>query len=264
MPDEPVDILDPKHPLFSAVTRLRRGHEHVTNLDRQLCEFRYSKPHELVREIDPANAHYHLLKLKFTKQLPVECTLLAAEALESLRFTLDQVAYAAAVLSGKVAPKKTSFPISDSPNELDNLINGRKVCRDVPDDIVSLFRSFKPYKGADNTLWAMNKLRNSGHTALIPVGVHAANILINHHKGSAEIEAMNPVYDSTKNEIVFGRVEIGQHLNYSIAPSFNICFEQTEITKRQYAPNFLYTAVSEVHGILLATEAECRRLGFLK
>jgi hypothetical protein len=103
----------------------------------------------------------------------------------------------------------------------------------------------------------MNKLRNSTHTALIPVGVLAANIWINHGPGSAEVEPVNPIYDRTKDEIVFGRARIGEHLNYSVSPSFNVCFEETEITKRQYAPNFLFTAIGEVNRILMATEAEC-------
>jgi hypothetical protein len=263
MIDEPDDILDPNHPFYSAIMRLRRGQEHATNLDRKIREFFHEKPHELVREVDPVDPSYQLLKFKFTKQLSTECTLIAAEALESLRFALDQVAYAAAIVSGKVSPRKTQFPISDSPEELANLIEGRKVCRDVPDEIVALFRKLRPYKRSDSTLWALNKLRNNGHTVLIPVQVGSSNVVITHHRDSEAFEALNPVYDRTKHEIVFGRARIGHPLHYSVSPHFNVCFEHTIVGSKQYAAGFLYNAVGEVHSIVRATEAECRRLGYI-
>ncbi len=176
---------------------------------------------------------------------------------------MDQTGYAAAVASGKTSPKKTQFPISDSLTELENLIVGRKVCKDIPDEIVSLFRSFKPCKGGNDTLWTLNQLRNSAHTSLVPVMVGGANIEIRHGRGSAEIIAVDPIYDSEKNEIVFGRGTVGEHRNYSVSPSFNISFNDARVRRREHALTFFYRAGGMVEDILASTETKCRKLGFI-
>jgi hypothetical protein len=256
-------IWDEDSAFYSASSRLARGYEHLSELERQIKTFLFEKPYDLVREVDPNDGSYQLLKFKFSKRLPETCTHLAAEALEALRSALDQAAYAAAVVSGKVRPKGTQFPISDSAANLENLITGRKVCSDVPDEIVTIFRSFHPYKGANNPLWALNKLRNSTHTVLIPIQVGGLNVFVHHRTGSAPIEPLKAIYDRAKNEIVFGRARVGEHLNYDVRPTFNVAFEQTEIAGNEYVFGFLARSARLVEDILVSTEAECRRLGFI-
>jgi hypothetical protein len=207
-------------------------------MERQIRAYFAEKPYDLVRDLDPADQTYQRLKLKFSKRLPESCTLLAAETLEALRFSLDLAGYAAAVLSGKTDPKRTQFPISDSPEELDNLIVGRKACRDIPEPIVTLFRSFKPYKGADNPLWALNKLRNNGHKKLSPVQLGGSIISVYNRSDAGWITPVNPAYDSTENEIVFGRARVGEQLDYNVRPTFNVCFDQIEVTGREYVFGF--------------------------
>jgi hypothetical protein len=114
-------IWDEDSAFYSASSRLARGYEHISQMERQIREYFAEKPYDLVRDLDPADRTYQRLKFKFTKRLPESCTLLAAEALEALRFSLDQAGYAAAILSGKTDPKWTQFPISDTPDELNNL-----------------------------------------------------------------------------------------------------------------------------------------------
>jgi hypothetical protein len=250
-------------PFYSAGSRLARGYEHISELERQIRSFLANKPYELVRDIDPSDGRYQHLKFKFSDRLPERATFLATEALEALRFALDQAGYAAAVASGKVSPKRTQFPIADSPGELDNLIDGRKVCRDVPEKVVRLFRSFKPYKGSGSTLWALNKLRNSGHKKLIPVAIGGALITLHDHSGPGNIMPVSPVYDSAENEIVFGRAPIEQQLHYNVRPTFNVCFDQTEVAGDEYVFGFLARSAREVERIIVSTEAECRRLGLV-
>jgi hypothetical protein len=250
-------------PFSSAKSRIARSNEHMTELEGLLNSFVLEKPYELMSDIDPSDSTQELFKLKFKNRLPDRSTQLAQEALEALRSALDQTSYAAAVASGKVAPKKTQFPISDSVAELENLIVGRKVCKDVPEEIVSLFRSFKPYKGGNHYLWALNQLRNSAHTVLVPVMVSGANIHIHHRTGSAEINAVNPIYDSEKNEIIFGRGPIGENWDCDIHSSISISFNNAQVSRREYAIAFLHRTRREVDSILSATEKKCRSLGFI-
>src|ERR1700685_2160268 len=91
-------IWDEDSPFYSASSRLARGYEHIAELHRQIREYFAGRPYDLVSELDPNDSGYRLLKFKFSKRLPDHCTFLAAEALEAIRFTLDQCAYAAAAL----------------------------------------------------------------------------------------------------------------------------------------------------------------------
>jgi hypothetical protein len=254
-------IWDEESAFYSASSRLARGYEHISQMEGQIRGYFAEKPYELVRDLDPADRTYQRLKFKFTKRLPESCALLAAEALEALRFSLDQAGYAAAVLSGKIDPKRTQFPISDTPDELDNLIVGRKACRDIPEAIVTLFRSFNPYKGAGNPLWALNKLRNSAHKKLIPVQLGGSTISVYNRSTDGWITPVNPAFDSAENEIVFGRAPVTDKLDYNVRPTFNVCFDQTEVTGREYVFGFLMRAGRHVEDILLSTEEACRRIG---
>jgi hypothetical protein len=157
-----------RDPFYSPRARLKRANEHISRLHKRVERFFWQAPYRQVIELD-ADGVTQLYKFKFTKRLPESCTHSAAEALEALRSVLEQTGFAAAVASGKVNPKKTQFPIGDDLIGLENLIN-RKVSKDLPDEILALFRSFKPYKGGNDTIWALNKLANAKHTSLIWTG----------------------------------------------------------------------------------------------
>src|SRR5258708_1301712 len=153
----------------SPKARLKRANQHIARLHKKIESFFKKPPYRSVVELD-ADGVTQLHKFQFTDRLSPACVHDATEALEGLRSVLDQAGYAAAVAGGKYAPKKTQFPIGDDPAGLENLVK-RKVSADLPDEILALFLSFKPYKGGNDLIWAMNKLRNAGHTCLIPVAV---------------------------------------------------------------------------------------------
>jgi hypothetical protein len=216
----------------------------------------------LIREPD-SDGTAQLFKFKFRVPFPISWTHSAIEALEAMRSVLDQAAYAAAIASGKITPKRTQFPIADSPDELENLIVGRKVCKDVPDEIVAVFRSFKPYKGGNDTLWTLNKLRNSNHTHLIPVGIQWASVRISQSDRSDEITPIDPIFDRAKNEIIFARGPIGGHFAFGAQPTFFVSFDDIQVTGRKQAIVVRRAAASVVENVMEETETACRRLGFI-
>jgi len=250
-------------PFYSAKSRLARAEIHISNLETEIWNFRSNHPPDLIRELDPGGfTQTH--KFKFPKPLPESCTHLSIEALEAIRSALDQIGYAAAVVSGNTRLKRTQFPISDSAAELNNLIDGRGVCRDIPEPIIALFRRFKPYRGGNDILWTLNKLRNSNHTHLVPVAMIGASVLIQHKPGSAELIALNPLFDGAKNEIAYARGPTDGHFEYGIHPSFQIGFHDTAITGRKHAVTILTGALGEVQQVLDQTELACCRLGFIE
>ena len=141
----------------------------------------------------------------------------------------------------------------------------RKVCEDIPPEIVALFRLLQPYKGGNNTFWAMNKLRHSTHTQLIPVAFRGANVILRHRASSPDsLEILNPAFDSAKNEIPFARSSIEDECTFEAYPTFNVGFQETEITGYREAVSFLTDAVNEVKHVLEVFERACKRLGYLR
>jgi hypothetical protein len=248
-------------PFYSPKRRLVRAQKHLINLDRRIKRFVYSQPHKLVVELDPDGVN-ELHKIKLTKRLPLNCDDIAFEAVFTLRAVLDQTAYAAAIASGKYKPRNAYFPIADNLDSLENIIKGR--CSDLPDEIKTLFRGFKPYEGGNDSLWALNKLRNSAHTALTTVGIAGATVVVSHLGDSAPLDSLNPLWDSVNNEIIFARGKRGQTWNYNVRPTLVIGFDAVEIAGRNSAINLLDHAFGIIKSILLSTEAECRRLNFCK
>jgi hypothetical protein len=252
-------------PFYSAKSRLQRAEEKISELDTAIWEYRSKHPPDLICEPDEPDRRTKTYKFKFAVPFPDSWTHLPIEILEATRSALDQCAYAAANLSGNTRLKRTQFPIADTLDNLKNLVAGRKVCEDVPDAIVALFIRFKPYKGGNGELWALNQLRNSTHTQLVPIAVRGANITIRHSTRSiGELTGLDPVYDSAKNELPFARASIDDHHAFGASPSFNIGFEQSVAPDRRHAVAFLTAAVNTVENIVHETETACMRLGFIK
>ncbi len=251
-----------RDPFYSPKARLKRANKHLGRLKKRIDRFFKPNPCRQVVELD-ADGITQIHKLKFIKKPPESWTHSATEILEGLRSALDQIGYASAVAAGKVAPKKTQFPIGDDPVGLDNLIN-RKVSKDLPDEILALFCSFKPYKGGNDAIWALNKLANAKHTTLVPVAVSGAPSLIRNITISLGVSLLNPTYDSEKHEIPLARVPPGGHLQYNLQVSFLVGFGNVDFLGQQAAVDVLRTMAAEVERVLMATEAECRRLRFIK
>lgn len=94
------------------------------------------------------------------------------------------------------------FRLSDSAENLEKVIRGR--CSDVPPEIIAIVRSFKPYKDGDFALWALNKLANTKHTYLMPIGDGGGGTFIKNLRvtSSGRCDIGPPRWNRAKNEIV--------------------------------------------------------------
>ena len=167
----------------------------------------------------------------------------------------------------RLAPKRTNFPSGDDAAQLENNIVGRKVCEHVPPEIVSLFRSFEPYeRGNGASLWVLNKLCNSKkHSSLVPLNISSA---IATFQGNVSGEDWTTSADNTgigwnaaEREMTMMIVKAGTNANVSGNLIFQIAIEGVEPLRGQAASAALNAMRSIVERVLLATEAECRRLG---
>jgi hypothetical protein len=163
-----------RDPFYSAKRRLARAKKHATELETSYIGFINSNPYMRAVDLD-VNGVTKLHKIKLVKPFPEELSDITTDAFDNLRSVLDQTVYAASIASGGTPPEFTVFPISVSAKHWKDLARGG-ICKYVPGDIVTLFRRFKPYKGGDDSLWGLNKLRNvNQHAILAPLGPLACN-----------------------------------------------------------------------------------------
>ena len=249
-------------PFVSSKRRLARAKKNLRSLKDRGKRFFAKQPHAPVIETD-LNSTYDLHCLRFTRRLPPGFTDSVVECAEGLRSCLDLVGYACAVASGRPNAKSAYFPIADDAAGLENVIKGR--CKDIPTDIVTLFRGFKPYKGGNDAVWALNRIGNtSKHKLIAPLAMGSDSSFFRYLTMPAGGEVLNPRWDSEKNAIPFLRVPAGSLSKYDLNVSFFVAFGEVDAVAGQPMIPVLYTIASEVERIILATEVEARRIGLIR
>ena len=249
-------------PFESPKRQLKRGKRDIARIEKRFQTFLKQVRHTQLVELNADGSEY-LVKIRFTKRIPVSVSETAYTAIDALRSALDQVGYSAAIAAGKVNPKKTHFPFGDDAAGLENTITGHKACKDIPAEIVALFRSFQPYKGGNDALWALNKLRHSFHTAIIPTNIHTGGMHIEWAKISGPSKIFLPRYDADKNEIIIASLGTDGKFEYKGRIALTISFDTIELLEGAPIFDVLRAMTAEVERVLVATEAECRRIGFI-
>jgi len=149
------------------------------------------------------------------------------------------------------------------------LNNAAGGCKDLPTEIRDLFRRFKPYKGGNDALWAMNELCNAPkHKMLYPVVIGGGSVGLggNFAIGNGGLQLQAPCWDSDKNEMEFARFPDGAlqgNPNFNVA--FTVAFDDVdEVIRGQNPIKTLRAMTGEVERVLVTTEKECRRIGLVK
>jgi hypothetical protein len=266
-------------PFYSAKGRIARAEAHISNLKGMVKPFLAEKPFGHVIESD-TDGFLQFHKIKLTKPFPEGLANVAADAIENLRSALDNAGYAIALvagiykITGSTEPKSSYFPFADAPSELNNVIKGR--CRDLPEDIVALMRSFQPYKGGNDLLWSLNKLCVANkHRLLVPIG-----ILLGPWRGPVTCVGADrdehpvfgpegpewpslilpPRWDHEKHEGVFAILGPNARIEYDIHIGASVAFADIGTVGGKPAVAVLKQLLGEVAGVLNALETESRRL----
>jgi hypothetical protein len=152
-------------------------------------------------------------------------------------------------------------------------MSGRKAYKHLPAEILTLFLSYKPYNGPDNILWAVNKICNTKkHCALIPLRIKNAlasfsaevpdNSAIGFERETFGRDTLFRGWIPEKREMILVTVPAGLNPNIRGDFTFTVAIEGVETMPRA-AADLLDQMFRIVEGVLVATEAECRRLGFI-
>jgi hypothetical protein len=249
----------------SSKLRLSRAKEHILAFEERKKAFLKAKEWTDIIERDAQGVN-DLHKVRFLKPFPNEFALIATEAIEHLRASLDHAAYAVAVASRITNPKSAYFPFAQDAGGLQSVIKGR--CKDIPPDIVTLFCSFQPYKGGNALLYALhsvciaNKHRELTQIDIIPDitinSIQATNIY-----GPVRVTVPQLVWDRRNNEIIYMIVPANPtpFTDTDIVITLHIAFD--EIIGGKTALAVLNDMAGIVERILLATEAEARRIGLI-
>lgn len=250
----------------SSKLRFSRANEHILIFEERQRAFLKAKEWSDIIERDTDGANY-LHKARFIKPFPGDdFAIIASEAIEHLRATLDHAAYAVAVASGKINPKHAYFPFASDETELPKVITGR--CKDIPTNITTLFASFQPYKGGDDLLYALNSVCIANkHRKLTQMDI-IPDIIINRLRatsirGPVNVTVPQVVWDRGKNEITWLIVPANPTplIDRNVIITLNIAFDN--IIGGKTALAVLNDMASIVERILLATEAEARRIGLI-
>jgi hypothetical protein len=222
-------------------------------------KFWKKEPYRRVVETDPKTGD-KLHKVVLTRKLPNSFSQLTNEALEGLRSTLDHVGFACAALAGKKNAKSAYFPIADNEAGLNNVIKGGK-CKDLPPDILTLFVGFKPYKAGNDPIWAINRACNiAKHRSLVETNMNISQMqIVSGSITNGEIPGL--FWDSTKNEIVFGRTRANGDFQYKANFTFFVGFHDIEVIGGFPILAVLDGMLGAVDEILLATIKEAKRVG---
>jgi hypothetical protein len=254
-------------PLYSAKLRIERAEEHLNDLEAKIHEFFLENPHSRVTEPDSDGIH-EIHKFRFTKGFPFRWRILATEIIEHLRASLDHATWATAYLSTKNADLEFGvFPFSKDSTHFDNRMRG--VSKDVPAEIQTLLRTFQPYKGGNDLLFILNDLCNLSKHALVAfVAGATAHFEVS---GVASPELAHgvqfydpPEWDRAKNEVKFARTRLGTKLEHQLKLGVYVALEYREITSTEPATAVFDAMLREVQRIVLAIEAESRRIGLIK
>jgi hypothetical protein len=251
---------------YSPRLTLIRAQQHICDFKAIVDKFIAEQPWTsfVGKDSDPSK---DLHKIKFTQQLPQMLPCILFDATNNLRAVLDQAGYASAVAAKSTSLKAIKFPFGPTEEKWRNNLAGR--CKDLPAEIRALFESFNAYKGANDTLWAINEIANANkHLTLKPLVITNPTAFFSGRIAIRKLTAnvINPrggiSWDSGKNEITLLSVLPGTQANINTNITFDVAIDGVDTLSGQSAVRTLNDMARIVESILMATEAECRRLGF--
>jgi hypothetical protein len=244
----------------TAYQRIRRAEEHCIELKQKSLHYFASQPSGRLGQPDPHKV-YVIDKIKLAVPLPDSMRRLTIQAVENLRSALDHSARA--VVVNAAHKRRTSFPFGDTKREFEAAL--RSKCNHVPGEIKVLFREFQPYKRGNAPLWALNKLCNAQERrGIVEPTINMKEANFDHIGLTHALAALRPVWSRRRNEIVFSRAPGKETVHHDLESSIDVGFGKVPVFGGQPVLAGLRYLTSIVKAIVMATEAEARRIGVVK
>jgi hypothetical protein len=245
----------------SARAKVARAKRHAVELNSLEQSFLRNKCSGIITEVDPTTGD-QVTKVKFSRHVPTECAAVVSDAANNLRDALDHIGFAVAVAGGTTKPRHTAFPFGRSAADLENSIQGRS--KDVPGEILAVFRRFKPYQGGNDRLYALNTVANANkHTMLRPMAVSVGGFSLSVGRmsgGYLGIGGPPCTYNRRENEIILLRQGRGSKSDHELEVQLFISFDEVEPLEGEPAVPTLDNFAAEVERVIAAVEDECVRL----
>lgn len=244
----------------SARKCLIRGKHHIVDLEAGIIAFLETQPYTCIVKPDPDGVH-KTKKIVWHKPFPEEWDSMAADAVVNLRAALDQAVFAIFGLSRIVKPRQAKFPFADSLRDLE----GNSVLIYFPKNIKPFFLGLKPYKGGNDLLWALNRMCNTNkHRLLTPICLFRGPVQVFAERISGNAGIPVPQWDGTENKITLPDPQTNAKTRYHVNFEVVIAFNEVEVVRGQPVVAVLNDLAGIVERILLAIEAEARRLGYIQ
>lgn len=150
--------------------KIERAKEHITYLNSAINDFFNSKPYQVNTKRDTnGRLIYYLSSVKPT---PTRFAIIAGDAIQNLRSTLDHLAWQLFLVGtgGTTNEDQIYFPIAGDATKYNSKLRGLSSC--VRRDAITMLNTIQPYNGGtDHKLWILHKLNNiDKHRLLVTVG----------------------------------------------------------------------------------------------
>jgi hypothetical protein len=268
-----------REPFHSSKYSIAHAKRRIRELEGEIAIFLKSDPYTRLVHTDTQRGK-DIHKIKLIKPMPVAVPGTAFDALNNLRSALDQAGYACASAVDPAKGKHAHFPFGDTVGEADSRKNGRS--KDIPCEIFDHMISFKPYRGGNDLLWALNKMCNSNkHEVITPLIV--GNTGVSFGQGVSEVElpigvtgsGITSIWGSGRfgrfapvncidDEIEVFTVTSGQGSKYDLTLTFFVGVTKVDVVSGQAIDTLLNDFAGVVEGVVLGIEAEARRIGLVK
>ena len=156
-------------PFSNIREKFKRAEKHISDFKKALANFNATQPYSLRvdTETEPGKSSVHILK---ADPVPPEIRLIAGDAIQNLRSTLDYLACALVRANGNTPTRFNEFPIFDFPITSKLEARFRKKVEGMRKEVVDSIRNIHPYQGGDNTLWRLHRLNTiDKHNMLVAV-----------------------------------------------------------------------------------------------
>lgn len=253
------------HPFDSSRSKIAWAKRHLADFERETKTWFDEQDYAAIFiEPHPDKPDHVVHKLRLTKQIPEAWPEIVGTIVDSLRAALDHATYGVSVAAGCNEPRNAYFPFARNAAAFEPNLKGR--CADVPDKIYPLLRSFQPYGGGNEVLFALNEVCvTNKHKLLIPIGSGTFSAGINASWIGVIAMPATPVWDSTNNEMELFTVGPNTaKFNGDFQFGCYVAFGKVSCLEGKSAGIVLEEFVVEVERILGEIEAESRRLGFIK
>jgi len=138
--------------------KIKRADKHIADLQIAISEFTSTEPYSITVDVEtePASPLVHILK---ADPVPPEISLIAGDAIQNLRSSLDYLACVLVRRNGGIPGKLTEFPIFDQPIATPNIetrFSGK--VKGMRKEVIDKIRDIHPHQGGDNLLWRLHRL----------------------------------------------------------------------------------------------------------